>query len=145
MVTKTTFDRVQEILKTRGKPHPFEKEFTYRGLLVCGECGRSITAEEQKGYVYYRCSKSKGGARSCSQRYLREELLEAQLFEQLQSLDITNAVYELLRKAMRDAHDQEKEFRDNAITALRRRQDEIQSKQDVLLQRLLDKTIPSEV
>jgi ElaB/YqjD/DUF883 family membrane-anchored ribosome-binding protein len=71
--------------------------------------------------------------------------LEAQLFEQLQSLDITNAVYELLRKAMRDAHDQEKEFRDNAITALRRRQDEIQSKQDALLQRLLDKTIPSEV
>lgn len=49
MVTKATFDRVQEILNNRGNPRPALKEFTYRGFLVCGECGRAITAEEQKG------------------------------------------------------------------------------------------------
>ena len=73
MVTKTTFDQVQRILHNRGNPRPPLKTFTYRGFLVCGECGRAVTAEEQKGHVYYRCTKSAGGARSCGQRYLREE------------------------------------------------------------------------
>ena len=56
-------------------------------LLRCGECGRSITAEEkikkQKNgnvhtYVYYRCTK-KGTV--CSQPFIREEALVAELSE----------------------------------------------------------------
>jgi len=145
MVSKTTFDRVQEILKNRGNPRPLEKEFTYRGFLVCGECGRAVTAEEQKGHIYYRCTKSKGGARSCGQKYLREESLEAQLTAQLKALEIPAAVYGLLRKPMQDAHAQEKEFRDKAIAVLRRRQDEIQSRQDVLLNLLIEGTVSKDV
>ena len=37
-----------------------------------------ITAEEQKGHTYYRCTKKKGG---CSQPYIREEVLAADLSE----------------------------------------------------------------
>lgn len=71
MVSKATFDRVQEIMHNRGTPHPAPKTFTYRGFLVCGECGRAITAEEKKGHIYYRCTKSQG-PQSCGQRYLRD-------------------------------------------------------------------------
>ncbi|MBI2640170.1 MAG: hypothetical protein HYW90_04785 [Candidatus Sungbacteria bacterium] len=35
-----------------------------------------ITAEKQKGHIYYRCTKKKGG---CSQPYVREEILAADL------------------------------------------------------------------
>ena len=37
-----------------------------------------ITAETQKGHTYYRCTKKKGG---CSQPYVREEVLAADLSE----------------------------------------------------------------
>jgi hypothetical protein len=42
----------------------------------CGTCRASITAERQKGHVYYRCTKK---IRACPEKYLREEALIAQL------------------------------------------------------------------
>ena len=71
--------------------------------------------------------------------------MEAQLSAQLKALAIPAAVYELLRKSMQDAHAQEREFRDKAIAALRRRQDEIQSRQDVLLNLLIEGTVSRDV
>ena len=59
------------------------------GLLRCGECGCSITAEaitkRQKNgnvhrYIYYRCTKKRG---PCSQSYVREEVLNVQLSDLL--------------------------------------------------------------
>ncbi len=146
MVTKATFDRVQAVLHNHGNPRPqTPKVFTYRGFLVCGECGRAITAEEKKGHVCYRCTKSGGGAKTCSQRYLREETLETQLAAQLGKIAIPERVYGLLRRAVQDSHAQEKQFRDTAIASLRRRQDEVQKNLDILLDRLLDETISQEV
>lgn len=145
MVTKATFDRVQGVLHNHGNPRPqTPKVFTYRGFLMCGECGRSITAEEQKGHVYYRCTKSGGGAKTCGQRYLREEALETQLSDQLRKVELSEKVYGLLRRAIHDFHEREEEFRDAAIAALRRRQDELQKRQDALLDRLLDGTVSQE-
>ncbi len=77
LISKKLFDRVQEVLKLRGKtktPTPNPQAFC--GLLSCGECGCSITAEKQKGHIYYRCTKKKG---RCSQPYTREEILDTQL------------------------------------------------------------------
>jgi DNA invertase Pin-like site-specific DNA recombinase len=51
---------------------------TYVGLLRCGECGCSITAEIQKGHTYYRCTR-KSKTRVCAEPYAREEALHAQL------------------------------------------------------------------
>ncbi len=152
MIAKQVFDRVNEILHDRGTPHPALKDFTYRGFLFCGECGCMVTAEDkvkfypgtnrQAVYVYYHCSRSKG---RCVQPPIREDALEAQLAEQLQTLVIPDGVLGLVRQAIQESHGQEKQFRDAAMTALRRRQDDIQKKQDVLLDRLLDGTVPQGV
>src|SRR4030042_1543994 len=37
MVTKAEYDRVQEILGRKGKPQPKTHEFSYSGLIRCGE------------------------------------------------------------------------------------------------------------
>ena len=50
----------------------------FTGLLRCGECGRMITAEIQKGHTYYRCTK-KSKLVKCSQPFVREEALDQQL------------------------------------------------------------------
>lgn len=87
IVSRATFEAVQKVLKDRAKPRKSKKrhDFPFVGLLRCGECGAAITAQYAHGnggvYRYYRCTKRLG---SCSQRYLREDLLVTQLKERLQ-------------------------------------------------------------
>ena len=85
LVTKTQWDKVNKILSTpyQGKINPPKHEFYYRGkkLLVCGECGCSITAEvhiKKSGlkFIYYHCTKMRG---RCSQPFISERDLEPQL------------------------------------------------------------------
>ena len=84
IIPRATFEAVQRILKDRAKPRKSKKghNFPFVGLLKCGECGASITAQHAYGnggtYRYYRCTKRLG---PCSQRYLREDLLAIQLKE----------------------------------------------------------------
>lgn len=85
LVTKTQWDKVNKILSTpyQGKINPPKHEFFYRGrkLLLCGECGCSITAEihiKKSGlkFIYYHCTKMRG---KCSQPPISERDLEPQL------------------------------------------------------------------
>lgn len=55
MITKDEFDRVQALLGRKGKPRPKTHEFTYTGLMRCGECGSMITAEEKYQVICSGC------------------------------------------------------------------------------------------
>ncbi|MDO8571417.1 MAG: recombinase family protein, partial [bacterium] len=92
IVNKELFDAVQKVLALRGRAHnkATNEPQAYCGLLHCGECGMSISAEDklkrQKNgnthqYVYYRCTKK--SAVPCTQPYVREEALDFQLSELL--------------------------------------------------------------
>ena len=85
IITKKLFDRCQEVMARRGRPKKAEKTFALRGLMRCGECGRMITAEIQKGHTYYRCTKR---LTKCSQRYVREEVLAAQIKAIIQKVSL---------------------------------------------------------
>jgi hypothetical protein len=86
IVSKELFDKVQSVLKSRGKSQrPTKQPQTLCGLLKCSSCGCSITAEEiikrQKNgnthrYVYYHCTKKRG---HCDGEYIREEELDQEL------------------------------------------------------------------
>ena len=86
IVSRATFEKVREVLKNRAKPRHSKKRhyFPFTGLLTCGECGAAITAQWAHGnggtYRYYRCTKR---LVSCSQRYLREDLLVEQLKDKI--------------------------------------------------------------
>ncbi len=89
IVSKATFEAVQEVLDERSRPRKSKAShnFPFTGLLKCGECGASITAQFAKGngglYRYYRCTKKLG---KCYQPYLREDLLTYQLKDELQKV-----------------------------------------------------------
>ena len=86
VVSKKIFDKVQEVLRQRGKPKTKGKvEKPLVGLLRCDECGRMITAEIQKGHTYYRCTKKNI---VCNQPYVREEELDRQLSSLLQKFSL---------------------------------------------------------
>ncbi len=81
LVDKKLFDRVQEVLKLRGKKRVQKNSpQAYCGLLSCETCTCSISAEKQKGHIYYRCTRKKG---VCTEPYVREESLNFQLSELL--------------------------------------------------------------
>ncbi|MBI3273628.1 MAG: recombinase family protein, partial [Candidatus Colwellbacteria bacterium] len=87
IIAKKLFDKVQEILKQKSRPHhkPKNEPKAFCGLIQCGECGRMITAEKQKGHIYYRCTKK---WTTCSQRYIREEKLDRQLSSMIQKVSL---------------------------------------------------------
>jgi len=63
MITKKTFDDIQQALVTVAKPrqHKGEKGFTFLNFATCGSCGHCITGErhiKKSGlrFEYYRCT-----------------------------------------------------------------------------------------
>ena len=87
IITKKLFDTAQEILRQRGKPRHKQKNEpqAFCGLISCAECSMMITAEKQKGHIYYRCTKKKI---KCSQPYTREEELDRQLSSLIQKVSL---------------------------------------------------------
>ena len=54
LITKALFDAVQAVIATLSKPrNPKFKPYAYRGFLRCGECGRLVTTETQKGHNWF--------------------------------------------------------------------------------------------
>ena len=98
IISKKLFDDAQAVMKRRGWQE--RKELGVRplcGLIKCGECGASITAETKikkhkngnvHTYTYYRCTKKTG---VCSQPFIREELLNVQLAEAIKSYALPEA------------------------------------------------------
>jgi len=84
IISKNLFERVQERLQGKSSPLT-RRSFPYRGLMTCGRCGCNITASLiKKKYVYYHCTRGRGG---CDQPFIREEKL-SELF-----LPVVESVY----------------------------------------------------
>ena len=131
IITKKLFDRCQEVMHRRGKPKKKQEDFALRGLMRCGECGRMITAELQKGHTYYRCTKR---LTICSQRYLREEKLAKQIKTVLQKVSLCDDwTAKILGELTKD--------KNKAIQSSRPHQQNLQSKIDAInnkINRLID-------
>lgn len=121
LITKELFYSVQDQLQRKTKSGKYRKHvFLFGGsLLNCGECGRSITAEVQKGHPYYHCTKYTS---SCTQRkYVREEKIEKQTLEILDSIKIQNPkLLEWVRGALKEAHQAGSKYHEETIEELDR-------------------------
>jgi site-specific DNA recombinase len=97
IIAKKLFDKVQEVLKQRGRPRKEKIPKAFCGLLRCGECGMMITGEQKtkyyKGtnrtviYIYYRCTK-KSKNHKCNQKFIRQEELDKQLSSMIQKVSL---------------------------------------------------------
>src|SRR3989344_4825425 len=103
---KSFLTKCKKVLALRGKAQKLKKSpQALCGLLKCGECGCSITAEVQtkksgRSYIYYRCTKKRG---ACSQPFVREEMLDTQLSELLSKFHLPREwAEELDRMATKD-------------------------------------------
>ena len=147
IVSRATFEIVQKILKDRAKPRKSKKShnFPFVGLLRCGECGAAITAQYAHGnggtYRYYRCTKRLG---TCSQRYLREDLLATQLRDELSKVALYPNWTEKMRAQVdiweKEQTQSSKSFAQNLEVKI----EETDEKLDKLVNAFLDGTIEKE-
>lgn len=96
IISKQLFDKVQEVMKQKGKPVKPEviKYFPFLRMLKCGECGRAITAEKKikpsgREYIYYRCTKKQ---RVCRKKYLEQREIVKQFNEIIQKVALPDEV-----------------------------------------------------
>jgi len=96
IITAEEFDRVQTLLGKKGRPRPKKHTFAFTGMMQCGSCGSSITAEtktkHQKNgnvhnYIYYHCTKRKDA--NCTERSIEIKDLNAQIDEVLSGITIS--------------------------------------------------------
>ena len=142
MIAKKLFDKCQNVLADRARPQKRNiKEYAFRGLLTCAECGCAITSETQKGHNYYRCTKKRG---KCSQPYIREELLAKQISDLIQKVSLPPSWADKMIKELEK--DKEKEAQDGITFAqnLKAKIKEYEEKLDKLLDAHLEDVISKE-
>jgi DNA invertase Pin-like site-specific DNA recombinase len=135
MVTKSEFDRVQEILGRRNRVRPKGHTFAFTGLIRCGECGSMITAEEkfkhQKNgnvhrYVYYHCTKQRRNPR-CTQDAIREELLVEQIERFLCRIEVSQDFSDWAIKSVDELVEADQSAETSHVASSSKRLNEIQS------------------
>ena len=148
ILSATLFEAVQNVLLRRAKPRKSKQrhDFPFTGLLSCGECGSAITAQFSRGkcggiYRYYRCTKKKG---VCSQKYVQESNLVAQLKARLKSVAICD---EWTGKMLRQVDEWQKEnvrSSQSFVQNLKSKLADTQEKLDKLVSAYIDGDIPKE-
>lgn len=142
LVSKELYYRVQERLQRKIKAGKYKKHLYLfgGGLMTCGECGRTITFERQKGHHYGRCTRHNT---SCSQRrYTREEEIDGQVVNILDGFKIKNKrILEWVRKALKEANKDKKSFHAEIMQDLNNKRQRIEKKLDKLYEDRLDEKI----
>ena len=139
LIPKKLYDSVQAVLaqKTRVIKRTVDK-FTFTGLMKCGECGASITAELKKGHVYYRCTKK---VSACTQKYLREEALLEQINNAVLRVFIDNDIKDKIINRFEELAQEE----GKASSLAARQADDKLKEFDEKIERLIDLYIAKEL
>src|SRR3989339_641667 len=142
MITKSTFDKIQEVLKQRGKPRKKRiHNFPFLGLMKCSECGAAITAQIQKGHYYYNCTKKKG---HCSQKYLREEALVEQIRNTIRKVAISDLWTKKILESLNKEEEADIQKAMEVLTNLKSEIAELDKKIDKLLEAYLENIVSVE-
>lgn len=125
MISKSEFDRAQRVLSRTNTPRPQEYAFAYTGILRCGECGCSITAEHKVNrqghrYVYYHCTRRKPGVH-CSQKAIEVKDLESQVRSFLDSITISEGLKEWAIQRVIELNNEESAKDQTGFESLNRR------------------------
>ncbi len=154
LITKKLYDEVQAVIKRRTHVFPLKSlDFPFTGLLRCGECGMMITAEHHfrryetvghsQDFIYYRCTKKKRFA-SCSQPFIRQEILTAQLNHHIQQVSLSASDHEWLIKRMSKDELIQRSDTGGHVQGLKQGLLNISGKLNILLDSYLDNVVSRE-
>lgn len=143
IITKDLFDKVAEVLHPRKKKGN-KYDIAYLGMMTCGECGWGVTGEIQKGHTYYHCSKPRG-AKYCSQKYVREEVVKEQLEKIIKTVALSVKQIKTIKEIMRASVEEESGYVEESLEALNARCSSLRTQSSKLLDLYLAEKIKAEV
>lgn len=152
LINKDLYDRVQVLLKDKGKPRKTGWiKHTYKGKLIkCGECGCSITASTKIKhystgntgiYTYYHCTKRRG---SCSQKPISENEMESMLKQNVYQLEIDKEVWDLGVSLLKAKHSEQFAHVVDSQKLIQKEEEKINKDLEKLLNMRLDEEITAE-
>ncbi|MGH7245781.1 MAG: recombinase family protein, partial [Nitrosotalea sp.] len=138
-IDQDTFNKVEQILKSKTTPKYRKHNFLLQGMFRCGECTGTITWEIHKGIIYGHCN----GYRECSQKvWYKEEAVQDLLSEQLSKLEINNTrLVDWVRKALKEANKNKTEYHSTSLGELQKQEEQLNKRLDKLYIDSLDDKI----
>ncbi len=85
LISKSLYDRVQELLHGKSHSKTIKHEFLFRRRLRCGDCKNNLVGETHDGWVYYRCHTP-----GCRRGTVREEVIEQAVLETFKKLEFSD-------------------------------------------------------
>lgn len=118
MITHEEFDRVQILLGRKGRPRPQRYQYSYSGLLVCGDCGCHLSATTRrklekttgkvKEYVLYYCVSARKGRTQCSQGlYTNVKGIEEQVDQEIAKFAVLPEFRDWALEILHEEHEKE--------------------------------------
>jgi site-specific DNA recombinase len=123
IITRDLFERANVAMGLKARPKKNKHNFAFTGMVKCGHCGASLTAEVKKGkYIYYRCAKQ------CENVvYLPESKLALQLGDALRRIRMTAKIVEWTREALLSSHADQAEHHRATVDRLNARKQKLTS------------------
>ncbi len=152
IISKELYDLVQEKLsgKSPFQPQPQKLDFLYRGLLFCGECGCSITAERHTKkmkngnvhrYIYYRCTKTKG---NCNQSYISEDKLELELGKIFKNFILSKKRANAIQCKLRELFQDDLRYQDTQEKTLKDRLEALKEEKKKIYRKMATDKLPDQ-
>jgi site-specific DNA recombinase len=145
LITRELFDKCQQVRNKHNiNPHKtLAKDFMFKGLIKCQNCGCSYTPELQKGNNYYSCTNAKG---ICKRVYVNEKDLLKPVYEVLERFEsITEDTQNQLIHKLRESTEMEVIFHKAQITRIQTEYNNNKAKQNRLLDALLEQCITKDI
>lgn len=146
LITKELFDKCQQVRAKRNTNNykALSKDFIFKGLLKCQNCGCSITAERHEGKpTYYSCTNSKG---ICKRVYINEKDLLKPVYKVLERFEsITEEAQNELIDELRKNTEAEVVFHKTQINRIQTDYNNLKAKQNRLLDAYMDQSITKDI
>lgn len=140
LISRHTFDTVQDVLNGRFHTRALKHEFLFRRLVTCQSCGQTLIGERQKGNVYYRCH-----TRTCPTTGIREEVIETAVTERLGALELSQDERSYLASAIQKLKARWIADREQSLKNLEARREQLTERLTRLTDAYLDGTIEKEL
>ena len=151
-ISKQLFENVQQNIQNLSRPRNTNHDFTFSGLMRCGECGATITAEQHikhykrtnrtVKYIYYRCTKK---IKPCSQPYLEETNLFGQLKSEIKSSALPKPWQSEWKTRLAQDRVLADESKEKVLALLHTQTEIFDTKLNTLLDGYLDGTVDSDI
>jgi DNA invertase Pin-like site-specific DNA recombinase len=124
IITKEEWELVQQVLKRKSIRKNRKYIHLFRGLLRCGECGAVLTSYVIKKklkdgkvleWTYYECARKKRGKAFCSQKPIREDVLEEQILKVLSNIEIPEEIHKWAINALKAEQEKRRKEREKNL------------------------------